>query len=66
MENHDIHGYVLAAFSKTPKTYCEIAEGTKMSVRTVEKVARREAKDPKVSTVQKLYNYFVACESKRH
>ena len=39
-------------------TYKEIADGCGLSVRTVEKIARREIEDPGVSLVEKLAAYF--------
>ncbi len=53
-----IYAYVLEQFAKTDQTYAQIAKGSKVSKRTLEKIARREINDPGVSHVEKLAAYF--------
>lgn len=48
----------LKAASETGITYQQIAAGSGVNKRTVEKIARREIEDPGVSHVQKLADYF--------
>jgi transcriptional regulator with XRE-family HTH domain len=53
-----IYDYVLAQLDSTALTYKQIAVGSGVSKRTVEKVARREIEDPGVSHIQKLADFF--------
>lgn len=53
-----LHEYVLEQLDKTPLTYQEIADGSGVPKRTVEKVARKEIEDPGVSHIQKLHDFF--------
>lgn len=53
-----IYDFVMHELGETSLTYREVADGSGVPMRTVEKVARRETKDPSVSTVQKLADYF--------
>lgn len=48
----------MECFADSDATYQEIADGSGVPKRTVEKVARKEIEDPGVSTVQKLADYF--------
>lgn len=58
--NTQIYQFVLDNFTRTRLSYKEIAEGAEMSKRTVEKIARREIKDPGVSSVEKLAAFFAS------
>jgi hypothetical protein len=53
-----LHDYVLRQLETTDLSYQEVANGAKMSKRTVEKIARREIEDPGVSHVEKLATFF--------
>ena len=57
-----IHAYVLGALDKAIDngrlTYAQIAEGSGVPKRTVEKIKRREIEDPGVSHIEKLANFF--------
>ncbi len=36
----------------------DVAEGAGISLRTLQKIARREVLDPRIGSVQTLYDYF--------
>jgi transcriptional regulator with XRE-family HTH domain len=58
-----IFEYVLERLSASKGRWGEVAEGSGVSKRTVEKIARREIEDPGVSHIQKLADYFRAQET---
>ena len=60
-----MHAYVLRNLEATKYRWGEVAAGTGMSKRTIEKIARKEIVDPGVSHVQKLHDYFRALEQGR-
>jgi transcriptional regulator with XRE-family HTH domain len=53
-----IYEYVLEQLQAVKGTWPVVAEETGMSQRTIEKIARREVKDPGVSHIEKLAGYF--------
>ncbi len=53
-----IHSYVIAQISGSGLTYQEIADGSGVNKRTVEKIARKEIEDPGVSHIEKLAAFF--------
>lgn len=53
-----LHQYVLKKLESTKGRWSEVAEGSGVSKRTVEKIARREIEDPGVSHIEKLARYF--------
>ncbi len=53
-----LYDYVMAELQAPELTYQQISDGSGVSRRTVEKIARREIADPGVSHVQKLAEYF--------
>ena len=53
-----VYGYVMGQFDSTPLSYQEIADGSGVNKRTVEKIARREIEDPGVSHIEKLERFF--------
>jgi predicted transcriptional regulator len=55
--NESIHDYVVAQLQAS-KGYGRIALATGISKRTIEKIARRESRDPAVSLVERLNKYF--------
>lgn len=57
-----MHEYVVAQLIAAKGQWPVIAEGSGVSRRTIEKIARGEIKDPGVSHVQKLADYFRASE----
>lgn len=61
--NDTIFEYVLAQLESSKGKWAAVAEGSGVSYRTLEKIARREIKDPGVSHVQKLADYFRAQSS---
>lgn len=56
--NESIHEYVLIKLQEYKGRWSEVSEGTGMSKRTIEKIARREVEDPRVSNVETLARYF--------
>lgn len=57
-----IYDYVLDRLEGHKGRWAEVAEGSGVSRRTLEKIARREIADPGVSHVQKLFDWFRAQE----
>lgn len=65
MESVKIYEYVMEQFGKHDcPPYQEIAEGSKVSKRTIEKIARKEILDPGVSHVEKLAAFFQEREAR--
>jgi len=58
--NDSIYHYVLAELASRKGTWPAIAADTDISLRTIEKIARREVKDPGVSRIESLARYFRA------
>lgn len=58
-----IHDFVIDAIKASGLTYQEIADGSGVNKRTVEKIARREIDDPGVSHIEKLLAFFSAQQS---
>lgn len=65
METVRIYEYVMEQLGKTELSYQEIAEGSGVSRRTVEKIARKEILDPGVSHIEKLAAFFRGLEQKQ-
>lgn len=58
---NSIYEYVMGCLAAPScPSYAEIQRGSGVSKRTVEKIARREIKDPGVSHVEKLERFFRA------
>ncbi len=55
-----MYDYVLRQLEATKGTWTKVAEGSGVSKRTIEKIARSEIQDPGVSHIQKLADYFRA------
>lgn len=55
-----IYQYVLDQLESAKGTWPEVAEDTGVSRRTIEKIARREVKNPGVSHIETLASYFRA------
>lgn len=58
-----MHEFVITNLQAVKGHWSEVADESGVSKRTIEKIARREIKDPGVSTVETLAKYFRA---KRH
>lgn len=56
--HENMHEFVLEHLEATKGRWSEVAEGSGVSKRTLEKIARGEIEDPGVSHVQKLADYF--------
>lgn len=53
-----LYAFVLEQFAATNLTYQEVADGSGVPKRTIEKIARREIEDPGVSHIEKLAAFF--------
>jgi transcriptional regulator with XRE-family HTH domain len=53
-----IHAYVVRELELAKGRWSEVAEGTGISKRTIEKIASGETANPGVSHVEKLASYF--------
>lgn len=56
--NDSIYEFVLAELDALKGAWPEVAEGSGVSRRTIEKIARKEIQDPGVSHIEKLAKYF--------
>lgn len=54
----NIYEYVIGQLTAAKGSWSEVAEGSGVPKRTIEKIARRETPNPGVSHIQKLANYF--------
>ncbi|HWQ37300.1 MAG TPA: hypothetical protein VNM24_01625 [Burkholderiales bacterium] len=54
----NLHDYVVDRLMSARGRWPQIAAETGVSLRTLQKIARREIADPGVSHVQKLLDYF--------
>lgn len=61
-----MYEFVLSQLQATKGNWPTVARESGVSFRTVEKIARRQIKDPGVSHIQKLADYFRACEKRTH
>lgn len=61
-----IYEYVLGQLQRAKGEWPLVAVATGMSRRTIEKIARREVKDPGVSHIEKLAGYFRGREKQDH
>lgn len=53
-----IYKFVMGELSRTDQTYAEVAKGSKVPKRTLEKIARREIENPGVRHIERLASYF--------
>lgn len=53
-----IYEYVMEQLEASRGRWPEVAEGSGVSKRTLEKIARKEIVDPGVSHIQRLADYF--------
>lgn len=56
--NGSLHEYVIKELQKHKGQWTQVSIGSGISKRTIEKIARRESKDPAVSLIERLANYF--------
>ena len=52
--------YVLEQLDASKGKWASVAEGSGVPYKTLQKIAQRHSKDPAISTVQKLADYFRA------
>jgi hypothetical protein len=52
--------FVMGQLAATKGQWPAVAEGSGVSKRTLEKIARKEIQDPGVSHIEKLFRYFAA------
>jgi transcriptional regulator with XRE-family HTH domain len=55
-----LYEYVMGELQASKGHWADVARGSGVSKRTLEKIARREIKDPGVSHCERLYAYFKA------
>jgi galactose mutarotase-like enzyme len=60
-----MHHYVLRKLESAKGRWREVARGSGVPRRTVEKIARKEHPDPRVSSVQALHDFFVDEERRK-
>lgn len=58
----NIHDYVIERLLAAKYRWPQVASGSGVPRSTLVKIAKREIKDPGVSHVQKLYDYFQSQE----
>jgi len=56
--NMPVYDFVMSKLEATKGRWGQVARGSGVSRRTLEKIARKEIQDPRVSTVQRLADYF--------
>lgn len=56
--SESIYEFVLGELELSKGNWSVVADATRMSKRTIEKIARREIEDPGVSHIEKLAAYF--------
>lgn len=56
--SESIFAFVLENLQATKGQWAAVAKGSKVPKRTIEKIARREIKDPGVTSIERLANYF--------
>lgn len=59
-----LHRYVLDQLERTKYRWPSVAEGSGVPVRTIEKIASRQTRYPRIDTVEKLAHYFREREQK--
>ena len=57
-ESMSMHDYVVDQLQLVKGRWTQVSEETGISKRTIEKIARREFKDPAVSFIERLDRYF--------
>ena len=62
--NIQMHEYVLARLEETKGQWTKVSDESGVNKRTLEKIARQEIKDPGVSFIQTLFDYFTALDRK--
>lgn len=53
-----LHEFVIAQLQESKGEWPVIAEAADVSIRTIQKIASRDIKDPGVSHIEKLAKYF--------
>lgn len=56
--SESLHDYVINELQAFKGRWPLVAEGSGVSIRTIEKIARKEIADPGVSHIEKLAGYF--------
>lgn len=54
----NIYDFVIAKLAEAKGHWTEVAVGSKISKRTIEKIARKEIKNPGIQNIQALADYF--------
>lgn len=61
-----MYEYVLSQLQAHKGKWSEVAEGSGVPKRSIEKIARREWRDPGVSHIEKLASYFRQTDEAMH
>jgi hypothetical protein len=64
--SESIYQFVLDGLQETKGEWPAVSEATGISIRTIEKIARREVEDPGVSKIEILAAYFRGRRAKRN
>jgi len=59
-----MHEYVVRQLERWKYRWPEVAEGAGISLRTLEKIARREVVNPRINTLQPLHDWLRANEQR--
>lgn len=66
MNELSIHEFVVEQLQEAKGRWPVVAEETGISRRTIEKIARRESRDPAVSLIERLAKYFRGQNGLKH
>lgn len=55
-----MHEFVIKGLQRTKGSWRDVAEGSGVPYRTIEKIARRETPNPGIAHVERLARYFLA------
>lgn len=55
-----MYEYVMVQLAAWRGRWSEVAEGSGVPLRTLEKIARKESPNPRYNTIQSLYDWFIA------
>ena len=61
-----LYEYVIGELRSGRLTYRQVAEGSGVSRRTIEKIARREIADPGISRIERIATFLRSQDAARH
>lgn len=56
--NYSMYDFVMAQLQERKGSWPAVSRGSGVSIKTLSKIARREIKDPGVSHIQALHDFF--------